>query len=475
MNIWGITATTHDASLSVIEDGEILFAAHSERYSKKKFDPELNFDIIIDAMQYGKPDVVCFYENTWKKKWRQIRCGNFSYAFNQQKFPRNYLKQFGINAPIKYTDHHLSHAAAGYYTSSFDDCVAVVIDSVGELQTMSIWDIKNGQFSLKHEMNFPHSIGLLYSAFTKRCGLKPNSEEYILMGMAAYGCPIHVNDIANDFLCDWMPNKDVHCGIGNWKPEAKKEDLAASIQVVCQKQIEQVMNLARKYSKNLVYMGGVALNCLANSTIEDFDNIWIMPNPGDAGSSLGAAAYHYGQKLNWKGPYLGTDIPGDYICEEACDRLLKGEIIGVANGRAEFGPRAFGNRSLLADPRSHDMKDQVNMIKRRQKFRPFAPSVLAEHAENWFEIKHPSRYMQFVSKCKRSDDVPAICHVDGTSRVQTVSRNDNAKYHELLSLFFEKTGCPMLLNTSLNIRGMPLVNDERDARMFSERYNVVVF
>jgi carbamoyltransferase len=244
--------------------------------------------------------------------------------------------------------------------------------------------------------------------------------------------------------------------------------------------IYNVMRRARdfKFSDNLVYMGGVALNCLANRNLgEYFENIWIMPNPGDAGSSLGAAALVHGGRLNWRDAYLGHEISGAYPTNRLLDSLLSDGIVGVASGRSEFGPRALGNRSLLADPRGPNIKDQVNAIKQRQKFRPFAPVILEELADQFFDLPrgwHNSRYMQSVARCRRPDLYPAIVHVDGTSRVQTVPK-DGSGIRELLEKWFLITDCPMLLNTSLNIRGEPMVNDRADADRFEQQYGVKVY
>jgi carbamoyltransferase len=258
------------------------------------------------------------------------------------------------------------------------------------------------------------------------------------------------------------------------------EDIAASAQRLLTRLIGNVMRRARDFgwSTNLVYQGGVALNCLANRRLGNyFENIWIMPNPGDAGSSLGAAALAYGKRLHWNNAYLGHDIPGVYPVDDIVRGLLHDGIAGVANGRAEFGPRALGNRSLLADPRGAKIKNQVNAIKRRQKFRPFAPVILAELADQYFDIEpgwHTHSYMQSVASCRQSDVYPSICHVDGTSRVQTVAA-DGSGIRQLLEAWYAETGCPMLLNTSLNIRGEPMVNDRADADRFEMLYGVKVF
>jgi carbamoyltransferase len=227
-----------------------------------------------------------------------------------------------------------------------------------------------------------------------------------------------------------------------------------------------------------VYQGGVALNCLANRRLGNyFENIWIMPCPGDAGSSLGAAALAYGKRLHWRNAYLGHNISGAYPVDNVVQGLLNDRIVGVASGRAEFGPRALGNRSLLADPRGTKIKDQVNAIKRRQKFRPFAPVILAEMADDYFDMRpgwHTHSYMQSVAHCRNPDVYPAICHVDGTSRVQTVAA-DGSGIRQLLEAWYAQTGCPVLLNTSLNIRGEPMVNDRADADRFEMLYGVTVY
>ena len=231
-------------------------------------------------------------------------------------------------------------------------------------------------------------------------------------------------------------------------------------------------------SKNLILMGGCALNCVANSTVtEGWDRVWIMPNPGDAGSAVGAVAGFLGEQVTWPGAYLGYNIGDKYPVEETIDVLKTEKIVGVASGRAEYGPRALGHRSLLADPRGNDIKDTVNEIKRRQKFRPFAPAILEEHVHDYFDMPvgiTTSAYMQFVATCKKPDEFPAILHHDGTSRVQTVSKDDSPGFRALLEAWYQETGCPMLVNTSLNIKGMPMVNTVEDAQAFTEKYNVKV-
>jgi carbamoyltransferase len=393
------------------------------------------------------------------------------------------------DAKISSHNHHLSHAAAGFQTSPYDDATVVVIDAIGEWDTISIWGAeydKNRSATYKRlwGQKYPHSIGLFYSAVTKHVGLKPNEEEYILMGMSAYG---KTTDLLPDILSrvyikdeqEIIFKDNLHAGItSNWEGLAN-ENWAWAAQEIAEKLIYNVMRRAKEFnwSTNLVYMGGVALNCLANRKLGDYyDNIWIMPNPGDAGSSLGAAALAHGRRINWTTASLGHDIPGRYPVNDALDHLVTSGMVGVASGRAEFGPRALGNRSLLADPRGFDVKDRVNEIKRRQKFRPFAPMILAELADEYFDL-YPgwksSPYMQSVAVCKRPDLFPAIVHHDGSSRVQTVPK-DGSGIRELLEKWYVMTGCPMLLNTSLNIRGEPMVNDRADADRFERLYGIKV-
>jgi carbamoyltransferase len=303
------------------------------------------------------------------------------------------------------------------------------------------------------------------------------------MGMAAWGKNLWYHDMREHVIAsehDIKLRHNFHTGMSaDFLAGASNENIAAAAQMVAEDLIRQVMIRARNtgFSENLVYMGGVALNCSANRMLgEYFENIWIMPCPGDAGSSLGAAALALGRRINWRSAYLGHDIPGPYPVNSLLDRLLTEQIVGVASGRAEFGPRALGNRSLLADPRGSEIKEKVNEIKRRQQFRPFAPVILEELADTYFDMPRgfsTSRYMQTIARCRVPELFPAIVHVDGTSRVQTVPR-DGSGIRELLEKWYVMTGCPMLLNTSLNIRGEPMVNDRADADRFEQLYGVKV-
>ena len=490
MNILGISAGFHDAGVSLISDDKILFAAHSERYSKKKHDSELNTKILSDCIsQYGMPDRIAYYERPWVKRTRQLYAGQYKEAFNFRSL-RTTLKEVapwsGLDKlPVDYYPHHLSHAAAGFQTSPFDRATVVVIDAIGEWDTASIWSAEYVDGRARYEklwsQKYPHSLGLFYSAMTKRAGLKPLDEEYILMGMAAYA--IYDGNMYGDFLenaHDLKFRQNLHIGCDEYHPNMTDFEIAASAQYTLEQCLHHIMLRAEELDKtgNLVYMGGVALNCKANDLIGPyFKNIWIMPNPGDCGSSLGAAALSYGKKLNWKGPYMGTDISGSYPVKDLLSELLTNKIVGVANGRAEFGPRALGNRSLLADPRGADIKDKVNAIKRRQEFRPFAPVILEECVAEYFDMPvgfKTSPYMQTVAYCKFPEQFPAIIHADRTSRVQTVGKDCQSGIRQLLEAWFEWTGCPMLLNTSLNIRGEPMVNDRNDADRFERLYGVKV-
>lgn len=496
MNILGISAGFHDAAAALINNqGEILFAGHSERYSKNKHDSDLHSDLIADAVSYGQPDCVAYYERPWVKKTRQMYAGQYS-DLTQGWTVRGLLKRTVpeiSHLPITTYNHHLSHAAAGFQTSPFETATVVVIDAIGEWDTVSIWsayyDYETGRacYDKVWGQKYPHSIGLLYSAFTKEVGLRPLDEEYILMGMAGWS-EKNTGQLSNE-LSTWLVDHEfdlklkhnLHIGLPANDLQNRWNDfeIANAAQTLTEQLIYNIMHKAKKltFSGNLVYSGGVALNCSANRNLgEYFDNIWIMPNPGDAGSSLGAAALAYGGRLNWTNAFLGHNIPGAYPSADIVSELMVNKIVGVASGRAEFGPRALGNRSLLADPRGADIKDAVNLIKRRQKFRPFAPIILEEFADQYFEMPKgfdTSRYMQTTAKCLRPDEFPAIIHVDGTSRVQTVPR-DGSGIRELLCLWYTWTGCPMLLNTSLNIRGEPMVNDRADADRFEQLYGVKV-
>lgn len=467
MIILGVNETSHDASVSLIKDGEILFAAHAERYSKKKNDWYNNKEIILDALNYGTPDTIAYYEKPWLKRSRLLLRGGAT----------DWKPKLPIDLPVQYFKHHHSHAAAGYYTSPFRDAVVVVLDAIGEYNTSTIWIGEGDKLKLKFKQNYPISFGLFYSAFTKLIGLMPNQEEYIMMGMAAYGDWARYYKKVEEYFPSYYKQKyNFHKGIYDWgniESEQDRFDIAAAVQMVYQQRLNEFMRMANSITgkMNLVFMGGCALNSSANTLLWNiFKDVWIMPNPGDAGSSLGAAAAAYGKHLEWKDPYLGHNIEGEYPVETILKSLLSNKIVAVANGRAEYGPRALGNRSILADPRDPNIKDKVNLIKQRELFRPFAPVVMEEYASEWFDMQYTSPYMQYTPRCLKPELIPSVVHKDGTSRVQTVNKDQHAGLYSLLSRWHKITGVPILLNTSLNIKGQPLINDLQDVAQWQEHY-----
>ena len=467
--ILGINETSHDASVSLIKDGEILFAGHAERYSKQKNDWYVNDSLVSNALQYGVPDAIAYYEKPLLKASRLLIRGGAG----------DWKPRFDLpNVPRKSFSHHYSHACAGYYTSPFKDAVIVVLDAMGEYNTSTVWSGNGNNIKLEYKQNYPVSFGLFYSAFTDLIGLMPNQEEYIMMGMAAYGDWEKYYGKINEYFPKYYSQKyNLHKGIHDWDmpiSDQDKFDIAAAAQVVYEQRLNEFMRMAKSITnkENLVFMGGCALNSSANTLLwKIFKDIWIMPNPGDAGSSLGAAAALYGKHIEWKTPYLGYDMGGAYPINQILQELKTNKIAAVATGRAEYGPRALGNRSILADPRDPDIKDKVNMIKQREPFRPFAPVVLEEFASEWFDMNFASPYMQYTVKCKYPEKIPSVVHEDGTSRVQTVNKEQHPGLHMLLRKWYWDTGCPVLLNTSLNIKGQPLLNDHQDAIDWQQYYS----
>jgi carbamoyltransferase len=438
--ILGISEGSHDASWCLIEGKNIIEAHHVERHTRQKNDKWVD--------EYLLP-----------QGWFNIVGHEDKKRVNERRFIAGQVKLIENIKVDEFYNHYETHAWAGWATAPFDDCDILCIDAIGESETAAAFEVRDKVFTKTWEMKYPQSLGLIYSAVTAGLGYKPMEEEYIVMGLAAYGEP----------TIDFRYLLDENCHKGVRLPPVKSEDIAASVQALYE---NELLKLVDKYCKhdNLILMGGCALNCVANSKIKN-KNIWIMPNPGDAGSSLGAAARQLGDKLVWKDPYLGTDIQRPISPSEVARYIHKCGVCGVANGRAEFGPRALGNRSLLADPRL-DIKDTVNEIKRRQKFRPFAPAILEEHSEQFFEGPM-NEYMQFVAKAKH--DYKSVTHVDGTARVQVVKSNCQSVIRPILEEWYELTGCPMLLNTSLNIKGQPMVDNWRHAEEFEKKYKVKVF
>ncbi|MEM9546920.1 MAG: carbamoyltransferase C-terminal domain-containing protein [Bacteroidota bacterium] len=488
--IMGISCLGHDAGVAIVKGKEICFAAQTERYSKQKNDSYLNHEIIQNAIDVGgSPDLIVYYENPLQKKLRQLVAGQWKSAFFGT-WPKRYIRSFTSlsDVPIHSVGHHLSHAAGGYYTSSFKEAAIIVVDAIGEWNTITVWEARGNDLKKIYTCNYPNSLGLFYSAFTQRIGYKPNEEEYIMMGLATLGEPKYAELIKNDFIEDTDPpnfelKRSMHRGILDWRPDLKDDkNIAASVQQITEDFLIDLWKWTSQNTgmTNLVYSGGVALNCVANAKLVQkgfFENVWIMPNPGDSGSSLGAALAYKNDWVNWNGPYLGYNLDRPFLQEnEALEELMKTGIIGFAHGRSEFGPRALGNRSLLANPTIPDIKDRVNHIKKRQSFRPFAPIVLEEHAHEYFDLPFDtSPYMQYVVRCKKPNSFPGIVHSDGSSRVQTINSEQNNRVYNLLKSFYQKTGCPMMLNTSLNIKGMPILNDQNDILAFEKKYHIKVF
>ena len=498
--LWGISALSHDAALAVIKDRQLVFASHSERYSRVKNDKNLHWHLIRDALNYGSPQKIFYYEKPFLKLTRNIYARQWDVVDRNLKSAitgealRNHIDSLGVsfkyNLRQKNISHHLSHAAGGYYTSKFRDATIVVIDAIGEWETLTIWKAKGSQRLKKiASQRYPNSIGLFYSAITQRVGLTPNQDEYILMGMAPFGDP---NRFYGEMMQTFFESfkvfpkfkHNLHRGCLWWKPEGLLAtdiyDVAAATQKIYEHLLDGIMEWAfiNGESNNLVFSGGCALNCVANSRIaKHWDDVWIMPNPGDAGSAVGAILADLQHHIRWPGPFLGHEIKGEYPVLKIIDELYHNKVVGVANGKAEFGPRALGRRSLLADPREKDIKDIINKYKQREPFRPFAPMVLEECVNDIFDMPagvKSSPYMQYTAKCKVPEQYPGIVHIDGTSRVQTVGPNDDKDVREMLEGWFLKTGCPVLLNTSLNIKGEPLVNSKDNAKTFQKKHKIKV-
>ena len=570
-SILGISAFYHDSAACILKNGEIIAAAQEERFTRKKHDPNYPHNAIEFVLKYAdlklsEIDQIVFFEKPFLKFERLLETyvafapkGFISFAkampswirgklfqknllFNKLK---NHDKNYQSDKNIFFSDHHLSHAASAFFPSPFDEAVILTADGVGEWATTTVAVGKDNNLEIKKEIHFPHSLGLLYSAFTYYTGFKVNSGEYKLMGLAPYGNPIYEDkvkklfDLKEDgtFRLDQkyfnyatgltMTNKKFDNLFGKKPRNPQNEeitqfhmDIAASIQKVTEEiMIKLAKSIRDEYGiGNLCLAGGVALNCVANGKIlkeKIFDNIWIQPAAGDAGGSLGAALalWHIDQgnkrsiniEDNMKGSYLGTEYNQEEIerelkavganfetlkYEELIDKtanLLSNEkAIGWFQGRMEFGPRALGARSILGDPRSDKMQKNLNLkVKYRESFRPFAPSVLRENLSEWFEMNVDSPYMLLVANInpnkkiemndeqknlfgidklniKRSD-IPAVTHVDYSARIQTVTKDTNNRYYDLIYKFKEKTGCPVIINTSFNIRGEPIVNTPTDA------------
>ncbi|MBD1141200.1 carbamoyltransferase [Pelagibacterales bacterium SAG-MED39] len=570
-SILGISAFYHDSAACILRDGKIIAAAQEERFTRKKHDPSYPKNAVKFVLDYAnlnlsEVDQIVFFEKPFLKFERLLETYvafapkgfvSFSKAMplwiKEKLFQKNLIfnklkehdKNFKSDKNIFFSDHHLSHAASAFFPSPFEEAVVLTADGVGEWATTTVAIGKGNELDIKKEIHFPHSLGLLYSAFTYYTGFKVNSGEYKLMGLAPYGNPNYEDkikeliDIKNDgtFRLDQkyfnyatgltMTNNKFNDLFGQKPRNSKNEkitqfhmDIAASIQKVTEEiMIKLAKSVQKEYGiKNLCLAGGVALNCVANGKIlkeKIFENIWIQPAAGDAGGSLGAALalWHIeqGNKRiinkddNMKGSYLGSEFNQNQIEKElkliganfqtinykdlinqTAENLSNEKAIGWFQGRMEFGPRALGGRSILGDPRSDNMQKNLNLkVKYRESFRPFAPSILQEDLSNWFELDVESPYMLLVANInskknipmtedqkklfgieklnvKRSE-IPAVTHVDYSARVQTVNKKTNKRYYDLISKFKEKTGCPVLVNTSFNVRGEPIVNSPTDA------------
>jgi carbamoyltransferase len=572
MNILGLSAYYHDSSACILIDGEIIAAVQEERFTRIKHDSSfpsksIQYCIKEAGIDCENIDYVVFYEKPFLKFERLLETylafaprGFKSFTSSLPVWVKEKLFQKSsiINElnmalgtqddwknKLLFSEHHLSHAASAFYPSPFEEAAILTMDGVGEWTTTSLAIGKLNSVEVLKEIHFPHSLGLLYSAFTYYTGFKVNSGEYKVMGLAPYGMPKYVDkikdnliDIKEDgsFFLDMsyfdyctgltMTNKkfaDLFDGPPR-DPESelsqKEMDLAASIQVVTEEIVLKLANSIRIETglKNLCLAGGVALNCVANGKLlksSTFDDVWVQPAAGDAGGALGAALAIHHMMLdnprkdinqdNMRGSYLGpkfseaetskvldslgathNKLSEDELFETAAEALASGKAIGWMNGRMEYGPRALGARSIIADSRSPTMQKMLNLkVKYRESFRPFAPSILKEELSNWFELDKESPYMLMVSEvCKdkrllpsNEDEslfgieklniprskIPAVTHIDFSARVQTVDSLTNPRYHKLIKQFFDKTGCPVLVNTSFNVRGEPIVCSPEDA------------
>lgn len=572
MNILGISAFYHDSAACLISDGKIVAAAQEERFTRKKHDYNFPFKAIEYCLKEGKItgmqlDYVAFYDKPFIK-FERLLLTYLAYApvglksflmamplwLKQKLWMKDFIhKKLEFNGTIIFPEHHESHAASAFYPSPFDESAFLTIDGVGEWTTSSYGMGKGNEINLMGEMHFPHSIGLLYSAFTYFTGFKVNSGEYKLMGLAPYGEPKYT-DIIYDNLIDLKEDGSFKMNMKYFnycagltmtnnkfaelfggparKPESKitqrEMDIARSIQEVTEEIMLRMTRHVHKETEmeNLVLAGGVALNCVGNGRIlreGPFKNIWIQPAAGDAGGALGAALFVWYRYLNnnrkalmdsdmQKGSYLGPEfeneeiekflqeegiayskLPDEEMFDNVAELLATENVIGWFQGRMEFGPRALGGRSIIGDARSTDMQKTMNLkIKFRESFRPFAPTVIEEQISNYFEIDRESPYMLLVAPVKKElwktnnqgdvqgldklniirSEIPAITHVDYSARIQSVNKKVNPKYHAIIEKFFEKTGCPVIINTSFNVRGEPIVCTPQDAFLCFMRTNM---
>ena len=546
----GISCYYHDSAAALLNDGKVISAVEEERFSRKKFDdefPELAIDFCLKeaGITSNQLDYVAFYDKPVLKFERLLDNyiavapkGLFSFLDVIPKWLhkrlwikneiRNYLK--GFRGTIIFPEHHMSHAAHAFFTSPFDEAAILSVDGVGEWTTSSFGKAYDTTIELTHDIRWPHSVGLFYSAFTYFLGFKVNEGEYKLMGLSAYGKPKYY-DLICDKLIDIKSDGSIHLnmeyfaftydkvmtnqnfselfGIPPRKEDSKAEqihyDIAASVQLVLEDILLKMADHVYKKTgmKNLCFGGGVALNGVANNRILNdgpFENLHIPPSPGDGGSAVGCAQYSYfcytknkreimpnAERIKnniYVGPSYSNDeiklfldknaiqykfLETNSLLETTAKLISEQNVVGWFQGKMEWGPRALGNRSILADPRTKEMKDILNeKIKHRESFRPFAPSILEEFASDYFEFASGRfseilPYMLLVAKVKKPDKIPAVTHVDGTGRLQTVSRNINPLYYDLINKFFKITNVPVVVNTSMNVRGEPIVNTPQHA------------
>ena len=566
MNILGLSCYYHDAAAVLLVDGRIVAAAQEERFTRVKHDPRfpthaVAYCLAEAGMTVGDLDAVAFYDKPFLTFERLLEtylafapAGLASFVkampvwLKQKLWTRDVIaKELGFEGPVLFTEHHESHAASAFFPSPYDRAAVITADGVGEWATTS-WGVGEGnRLAIQGEIHFPHSLGLLYSAFTYFCGFRVNSGEYKLMGLAPYGEPRYVETILDE-LIDLREDGSFHLNLDYFTyptglrmtgrkfaalfdgPERAPEspitqremDLARSIQAVTE---EAMLRLARHVhaqtgETNLCLAGGVALNCVANGRIlreGPFERVWVQPAAGDAGGALGAALLAYFERTgasrvvdprdSMGGSYLGPafsaediaallaregvsvePLDDDALVDTVAALLADGQTVGFFQGRMEFGPRALGHRSILADARGGDVWRRVNLqIKFRESFRPFAPSVLAERCSEYFDLDQESPYMLLVAPVRGAEvgsasgferrhvvgsPVPAVTHVDGSARVQTVDVERSPLYHALLAAFEARTGCPVLVNTSFNVRGEPIVCTPEDAWRCFTRTNL---
>ncbi len=526
MNIIGISALFHDSACCLLQDGNIIAAAQEERFSRLKHDagmPVKSFSYCLKKgnISVSDIDLIAYYEKPKLKISRQIVTGfdkedpNFAEKMDEKTVERLIRNCLGYEGTVEYHEHHVSHAASSYFFSGYEEAAILVNDGVGEWATTSYGYAKHDKILIQKQVNYPNSLGLFYSTITNYLGFRVNSGEYKVMGLAPYGKAKYVDEIRRlismgsdgsyhltlkyyDFIFgDKMYSKKIEklFGVSARKSDTEitqfHKDVAKSLQVVLHEIVEKQINYLYDITKceNLCMAGGVALNCVANRHIKEsgpFKHLFIQPAAGDAGGAIGAAILSYKNRKSkvLDTVFLGTEYGMSYIknlidhtgltyvyyenedalCEEVAKILEEGDVVGWFQGRMEFGPRALGNRSILADPRNEDMRDRINaMVKKREGFRPFAPVVLEDQMKDHFDIDEESPFMLNTYRVISNINLPAITHVDQSARVQTVRKDQNKKLYHLLTQFYSRTGCPILLNTSFNVRGEPIVENPESA------------